>query len=657
MALARYEGVAVNLAGDVIPNATVEVRRDQPGRPVVPLFSDREGTIALGNPITTDSEGKFGFHVAGGAYYIRVFTGPSQQPLQQYVRRYQAIGTAAERDVEDLASALEAGTATFPTLADLQAFTPVADEGIGGKVTTGADAGFYHYNPALAEGSRWVFDRALYDSVARMTITGGSGNAIEATIEAEVESANVVLLFIEVEETNSGPVTINDIPVLSFEGEALTAGEWIVGRTYFFTDEGDHFRIRTEQGPAGEGLDFDVQVDELADRDAYDSQAAGYRVLVSDVGDGRAAIYSRVTATPGVWTAPAYLAQGTVRGPSAAVDSRLAAFDGITGQLLKDTGITISDILSVRGYGLAAAVGASALTISLKGADGNDPSASNPVKIAFRDASLPVGTPSLLTATSALSLVISSGSTMGFANATAGRLWIVAFNDAGTLRLGAINCRSGTDIYPLGGTKIASSTAEGGAGAADSAHVFYTGTAVASKAFKILGYMDWAAGLTTAGTWAIVPTTIKLFDLGDKLPGDVIQSVSSTTQTNTTVASTTFADTTSAVTMTPTAAPNVVAVFATGSLGILAASADKRSQARISRGGTQIGVGAQNEVAYSGTVIIPATLAAMDAPGTTSACTWKVQINCTDASQTGFWGHPGLGTVTGAYMSATEIMG
>ena len=656
MALARYESVAVNLAGDVIPNATVEVRRDQPGRPVVPLFSDRDGAVALGNPITADSEGKFGFHVAGGAYYIRVFTGPSQQPLQQYVRRYQAIGTAAERDVEDLASALEAGTATFPTLAELQAFTPAADEGIGGKVTTGADAGFYHYNPALAEGSRWVFDRALYDSVARMTITGGSGNAIEAIIEAEVESANVALLFIEVEVTNSGPVTINDIPVLSFAGEALAAGEWIEGRTYFFSDEGDHFRIRTEQGPAGEGLDFDIQVDELADRDAYDSQAAGYRVLVSDVGDGRAAIYSRVTATPGVWTAPAYLAQGTVRGPSGAVDSRLAAFDGITGQLLKDTGITISDILSVRGYGLAASVGSSALTISLKGADGNDPSASNPVKIAFRNASLPVGTPSLLTATSALSLVISSGSTMGFANATAGRLWIVAFNDAGTLRLGAINCRSGTDIYPLGGTKIASSAAEGGAGGADSAHVFYTGTAVASKAFKVLGYMDWASGLTTAGTWAIVPTTIKLYDLGDKLPGDVVQMVSSTSIANFTMNSATYADTPSEVTMSLTSAANVVSLSATGSIGIVASAADKRVRARLSRGGSQIGTGAIINSTSAATLIVPAAIAAMDAPETTSPSTWKVQINVTDASQTGiWWGTTGDGA-SGSFICAAELV-
>lgn len=343
---------------------------------------------------------------------------------------------------------------------------------------------------------------------------------------------------------------------------------------------------------------------------------------------------------------------------AAGVVQSVVAGNGVTVNATDPANPIVTATASVGpGLGLAAAVGSSALTISLKGANGSDPAAGNPVNIAFRNVTLATGTPSIVTATSALSLVISSGSTMGFTSATAGRLWIVIFNDAGTLRLGAINCRNGTDIYPLGGTKIASSTAEGGAGAADSAHVIYTGTAVTSKAYVVLGFMDWASGLTTAGTWAIVPTTIKLYDLGDKLPGDVIQSVSSTTQTNATVASTTFADTNSTVTMTPTAAPNVVAVFANGALGIVAASTDKRSQARLSRGGTQIGIGVQNEVAFAGTVILPAAIAAMDAPGTVSACTWKVQINCTDASQTGLWGHPGLGSVTGAYISATEIMG
>lgn len=174
-------------------------------------------------------------------------------------------------------------------------------------------------------------------------------------------------------------------------------------------------------------------------------------------------------------------------------------------------------------FSLAASVAGSALTIALKGADGADPSASNVVNIPFRNVSLTDGTISTLAVSAATSLVISSGSTMGFTSATAGRLWIVGFNDGGTFRIGAINCLSGFNVYPLSGNGIGSSTAEGGAGAADSAWVFYTGTAVASKAYTILGYLDWASGLATAGTWASGPTTINVFRPGNKLPGDTVQ--------------------------------------------------------------------------------------------------------------------------------------
>lgn len=305
--------------------------------------------------------------------------------------------------------------------------------------------------------------------------------------------------------------------------------------------------------------------------------------------------------------------------------------------------------------GIEATVNAGALTIALKGADGNDPSAGNPVPLTFRNVAAGSGTPSTVTVTAATSLVISSGSTMGFSSACAGRLWIVAFNDAGTVRLGAINCRSGTNIYPLGGPKIASSNAEGGAGGADSAHVFYTGAAVTSKAYQILGYMDWAAGLTTAGSWGSVPTTIKLFEHGDKLPGDVIQLVSTTTTTNCVVTSAAFADTLSEVALTPAASPNVVAVSASGVLGIVAASADKRCRARISRGGAQIGTGAFINTNAAGIFITPASMAVMDAPGTTSVCVYRVQINVADTSQTGLWGHPGDGA-GGAFICAAELV-
>lgn len=242
MALARYEGTAVDTAGNVIPNATVEVRLDQPGRPVVPLWGDRDGTVPLGNPILTDAQGGFAFHVRGGAYYIRIFTGPSQQPTFQKIVRYQAIGTAAERDVEDLAAALEAGTATFPTLSELQAFIP-SQEGIGGKVTTGPDAGFYHYEFGAEE---WVFDRYLYDTFARMNATGGTDNAIVAEIVPGIPEASVVMLWIEAPGTNTGPVTINGKPVVTSDEGDIPAGQWVEGRTYWFSDEGDFFKLRTD---------------------------------------------------------------------------------------------------------------------------------------------------------------------------------------------------------------------------------------------------------------------------------------------------------------------------------------------------------------------------------------------------------------------------
>lgn len=55
------------------------------------------------------------------------------------------------------------------------------------------------------------------------------------------------------------------------------------------------------------GAAYDIQVDTLAQRAAYDGQDAGYTVLVSDVGDGRSAIYSKNSATAGDWSAPAYI--------------------------------------------------------------------------------------------------------------------------------------------------------------------------------------------------------------------------------------------------------------------------------------------------------------------------------------------------------------
>lgn len=172
---------------------------------------------------------------------------------------------------------------------------------------------------------------------------------------------------------------------------------------------------------------------------------------------------------------------------------------------------------------LVSSFAGSAMTLAIKTLAGSDPSAADPVHMLVRNATPATGDFTVMTLTAATSLIVSSGSSLGVsANNTAFRLWVVAFNDAGTFRLGVINCLSGTDIYPLGGWGIASSTAEGGAGAADSAQVIYTGTAVTAKAYATLGYLTWETGLAALSTWSTGPTRSQLFGAGVPLPGAVI---------------------------------------------------------------------------------------------------------------------------------------
>lgn len=174
---------------------------------------------------------------------------------------------------------------------------------------------------------------------------------------------------------------------------------------------------------------------------------------------------------------------------------------------------------------LLASVAGNALTIALKGADGNDPSATNPVIVPIRAATATTGTPVILSVTSAQSLVVSSGSTLGATNSSPFRIWVVGFQDSGTFRLGVINMNAstaGSTALELGGDQLSSSTAEGGAGAADSAGVFYTGTAVTTKPYCILGYVEYDVGLAAAGTYGVAPTKTQTFGPDIDFPGKMV---------------------------------------------------------------------------------------------------------------------------------------
>lgn len=218
---------------------------------------------------------------------------------------------------------------------------------------------------------------------------------------------------------------------------------------------------------------------------------------------------------------------------------------------------------------ITCSVGSSELTVALKGADGTDPSATNTVLLPFRSATAGTGTITTRSVTAATSITINSTALLGTTNGTAFSLWVVAFDDAGTIRLGVINCLSALDIYALQQQGIASSTAEDNA--ADSAHVFYTGTAVSSKPYLVLGRLIWNSGLVTAGTWNAVADVIVNMAPGVKLPGHIVQSVISrdsavatgttTIPADDTIPQNTEGDQYMTKAITPTVAANVLRVF------------------------------------------------------------------------------------------------
>lgn len=150
-------------------------------------------------------------------------------------------------------------------------------------------------------------------------------------------------------------------------------------------------------------------------------------------------------------------------------------------------------------------VGSNALTIAIKGADGNDPSASNPVFVAFRSATLGTAGFTLRKITAALSMTVSSGSTLGHASGSACHLFAYLIDNSGTVEVAVSNL---PPDYPgtFANTRLISTTAEGGAGAADSATGIYSTPGRSNVPWVCVAMCK--STQTTAGTWAANMTQV-----------------------------------------------------------------------------------------------------------------------------------------------------
>lgn len=194
-------------------------------------------------------------------------------------------------------------------------------------------------------------------------------------------------------------------------------------------------------------------------------------------------------------------ADGTILGADSTVTNgvKYYTFSALYDQALAFNYTQRNAPLDAINYTLAASAATGALTISLKDRNGANASSSSPVQIGFRSSTLTSGVFNTRSVTGALSTVISSGSTAGFVSSVNQRLYVYALDNAGTVEL----AWAGTRVDEAA---LQTTTAEGGAGAADSKTVLYSTTARSSVPVRYLGFMEFSL---TAGTW-VAPTTISV---------------------------------------------------------------------------------------------------------------------------------------------------
>lgn len=168
---------------------------------------------------------------------------------------------------------------------------------------------------------------------------------------------------------------------------------------------------------------------------------------------------------------------------------------------------TISNHYSMENLAIATSVAANALTVALKNKAGSDPSAGDSVQIAFRSSTATSGVFVTRTVSSSLSVVVSSGSTLGHTSSVDQYVYVYAIDNAGTVELAV----SGSRLFDEG--TLYNTTAEGGSGSADSLTTLYSTTARTGVAVRLIGRIK--SNQATAGTWASSPTEIST-NISDK---------------------------------------------------------------------------------------------------------------------------------------------
>lgn len=283
---------------------------------------------------------------------------------------------------------------------------------------------------------------------------------------------------------------------------------------------------------------------------------------------------------------------------------------------------------------LTPGIASNILTVNMLDSVGNTPSVASPVWIPFRDPTVANGGPIWRKVTAALPIsTFATGATLGSTSGSTNpfRFWIVAFDNAGTVVLGLINCSVPGQIFPLNEAAVQTSTPI--SGTATAAGTYYTpnGTTVTAKSICILGYLEYNAGLTTAGTYNALPTAVRLFGPGVKKPGDVMQTQFLFQASNTSSVSGSFVNTGVAQSITPTSSMNPIKIRVNSCVEV--GTSGSGMAWRVVRGAsTVIGPTGQFGNAPSNTFFGQMSYEYIDQPGVASATTYTAQIQSAGGS-------------------------
>jgi hypothetical protein len=328
---------------------------------------------------------------------------------------------------------------------------------------------------------KWEQD-ALQDSGGDAMVVSG------ATVEVRSESTGALVPIFSAQ--TGAPATL-DNPFIATASTVL-----------FYADTNDRYRIDITKGAFSRTLRNEAVASPAisalgATLIASATEAAARTTL------GAQTLNANLTAISGLTSAADKLPYFTGSGTAALSDlgSFARTFLDDASAAAVHTTLSLPAALGAMGvplnFELSRSVGSNALTVSVKTAAGTDPSATDPVHVPFRSGE---GGIVWRTITSALSMTVSSGSTLGHSSGLKQYIYVYFIN-AGTVELAV-------SFKYFGQQGTVSTTAEGGAGAADSGTTMYSTTARSSVAFSCVSYME--STQTTAGTWATTPSAVHL---------------------------------------------------------------------------------------------------------------------------------------------------